>query len=150
MITEMSEGNHNAGRRLLVVGESLGIGGTETHLIRLLPPLAARGWDTTVYCITERGRRADQLEAAGIRVIGLPQPEGAPAPWAAQSWDYCPCRKSPVLAPATMASADRPFLPARPLSRRRTARHCRRHANKGHEPTQPIALSSASTVALTH
>lgn len=81
MIIEMSKGNHKAGRRLLVVGESLGIGGTETHLIRLLQPLAARGWDTTVYCITERGRRADQLEAAGIRVVGLPQPEGAPAPW---------------------------------------------------------------------
>ncbi len=78
MITEMSEGNHKSERRLLVVGKFSGNGGTESHLIRLLPPLAARGWDTIVYCITERGRRADQLEAAGIRVVGLPQAEGAP------------------------------------------------------------------------
>jgi hypothetical protein len=31
--------------RLLVVTESLGVGGTESHLIRLLPKLAKRGWD---------------------------------------------------------------------------------------------------------
>jgi glycosyltransferase involved in cell wall biosynthesis len=33
-----------------------------------------QGWDTTIYCITERGQRADQLEAAGIRVLGPPWP----------------------------------------------------------------------------
>ena len=61
--------NPNAERRLLVVCESLGIGGTETHLIRLLVPLAARGWDITVYCLSERGCRADQVERSGIRVL---------------------------------------------------------------------------------
>jgi glycosyltransferase involved in cell wall biosynthesis len=65
-------GDPNGDKRLLVVTESVGIGGTESHLIRVLCPLAARGWSTTVYCITDRGRRADQLEAAGIRVIGPP------------------------------------------------------------------------------
>lgn len=60
-------------RRLLVVTESLGVGGTETHLIRLLVPLAARGWSITVYCLTERGQRADQVEAAGIRVLSSPR-----------------------------------------------------------------------------
>ena len=62
----------NAERRLLVVTESLGIGGTETHLIRLLVPLAGRGWNITVYCLTERGCRADQVECSGIRVFRRP------------------------------------------------------------------------------
>jgi glycosyltransferase involved in cell wall biosynthesis len=69
-------GTANApGRRLLVVTESLGVGGTESHLIRLLRPLANRGWNTTVCCITGRGSRADQLEAAGICVIAPPRPQ---------------------------------------------------------------------------
>ncbi len=66
-------------RRLLVVTESLGVGGTESHLIRLLAPLASRGWNTTVYCITERGQRADQLEAAGVTVVATPWPAYPPS-----------------------------------------------------------------------
>ena len=61
-------------RRLLVVAESLGIGGTETHIIRLLVPLAARGWNIKVYCLFERGCRADQIESAGIEVVASPFP----------------------------------------------------------------------------
>ncbi len=60
-------------RRLLVVTESLGIGGTESHLIRLLVPLAEQGWNTTIYCLSESGQRAQQVEAAGIRVCSLPR-----------------------------------------------------------------------------
>lgn len=60
-------------RRLLVVAESLGIGGTETHLVRVLLPLAAAGWTIAVYCLTERGRRADQVELAGIKVFTAPR-----------------------------------------------------------------------------
>jgi glycosyltransferase involved in cell wall biosynthesis len=56
-------------RRLLVVTESLGFGGTETHLIRLLAPLAACGWSIAVFCLSDRGQRADQLEAAGVSVF---------------------------------------------------------------------------------
>lgn len=59
-------------RRLLVVAESLGIGGTESHLIRLLVPLMARGWDVAIYCLSERGCRADQVSASGIRVLSSP------------------------------------------------------------------------------
>ena len=47
--------------RLLVVTESLGIGGTETHLFRLLPSLAAAGWEITTFCLTGRGKRAPSL-----------------------------------------------------------------------------------------
>jgi len=53
----------------LVVTESFGIGGTETHLIRVLPRLAASGWDIVAFCLTERGQRAETLERAGIKVL---------------------------------------------------------------------------------
>ena len=59
-------------RRLLVVAESLGIGGTESHLIRISVPLAARGWNIAIYCLSERGCRADQVEKAGIKVFSPP------------------------------------------------------------------------------
>jgi glycosyltransferase involved in cell wall biosynthesis len=55
-------------RRLLVVTESLGVGGTESHLIRTLPQLAASGWNVVTFCLTERGERAEQVEAAGVEV----------------------------------------------------------------------------------
>jgi glycosyltransferase involved in cell wall biosynthesis len=58
-----------AERRLLVVTESLGIGGTEVHLVRLLVPLAAQGWHVAVYCLDNRGKHADEVEAAGIQVV---------------------------------------------------------------------------------
>jgi glycosyltransferase involved in cell wall biosynthesis len=61
-----------AQRRLLVVTESLGIGGTESHLIRLLVPLIQRGWNIAVYCLSERGCRADQVSASGIQVVSSP------------------------------------------------------------------------------
>src|SRR5262245_23977410 len=64
-------------RRLLVVAESLGVGGTENHLIRLVPPLASRGWRIAVFCLSERGQRADQLEAASINVYSRPRPRKA-------------------------------------------------------------------------
>jgi glycosyltransferase involved in cell wall biosynthesis len=58
----------NRDRRLLVVTESLGVGGTESHLIRTLPRLAASGWSVATFCLTERGERATQVEAAGVEV----------------------------------------------------------------------------------
>ncbi len=59
--------------RLLVVTESLGVGGTESHLMRLLPELAKRGWDIAAFCLTDRGARAGSLEAAGVEVFS-PEP----------------------------------------------------------------------------
>ena len=55
--------------RLLVVTESLGTGGTESHLLRLLPLLAQRGVDVAIFCMTERGSRAAELERAGVKVF---------------------------------------------------------------------------------
>ena len=59
-------------RRLLVVCESLAVGGTETHLVRLLPRLAARGWKIATFCLSGRGAGASILEAAGVEVIATP------------------------------------------------------------------------------
>ena len=55
--------------RLLVVTESLGIGGTESHLIRVLPRLQALGWQAATFCLSGRGERADELESKGIEVV---------------------------------------------------------------------------------
>jgi glycosyltransferase involved in cell wall biosynthesis len=63
----------NSGRRLLVATESLGVGGTESHLIRTLPRLAASGWSVVTFCLTERGERAEQVEAAGVEVAASPR-----------------------------------------------------------------------------
>ena len=59
--------------RLLVVTESLGVGGTESHLIRTLPRLVESGWGVVTFCLTERGKRAGQVEAAGVEVCVAPQ-----------------------------------------------------------------------------
>jgi hypothetical protein len=62
-------GAKSSERRLLVVTESLGIGGTESHLIRLLPRLVAFDWSVKVFCLAERGERAEEVEVAGVKVI---------------------------------------------------------------------------------
>lgn len=61
------------GRRLLIVTESLGIGGTESHLIRTLPRLKDAGWSVATFCVTERGERAGQVEEAGVQVFAAPR-----------------------------------------------------------------------------
>jgi len=60
-------------RRLLVVTESLGVGGTESHLIRTLPRLIEHGWSVVTFCLTERGERAEQMEVAGVEVLAAPR-----------------------------------------------------------------------------
>jgi glycosyltransferase involved in cell wall biosynthesis len=57
---------------ILFVTESFGVGGTESHLLALLPELKAKGFDVRAFCFTERGSRAGVLEAAGIPVVVPP------------------------------------------------------------------------------
>jgi hypothetical protein len=57
--------------RLLVIAESLGIGGTESHLIRTLPPLVEEGFNVAVICLSEPGARAGAIESRGIDVLTL-------------------------------------------------------------------------------
>ena len=59
-------------RRILFVTESLGVGGTETHLLDLLPHLKSSGFDVAVFCFTEKGARAGLLENEGIEVVASP------------------------------------------------------------------------------
>ena len=65
-----------AGHRLLVVTESFGVGGTESHLIRTLPRLVEYGWSVATFCLTERGERAEQVEAVGVEVSAAPRLAG--------------------------------------------------------------------------
>jgi glycosyltransferase involved in cell wall biosynthesis len=66
-------GTVSSDRRLLVVTESFGVGGTESHLIRTLPRLADAGWSVATFCLTERGERAEQMEAGGVEVVASPR-----------------------------------------------------------------------------
>ena len=56
-------------RRILIVAEALGYGGTESHLVAVLPRLAEAGLDISVVCLAERGPRAAELEQGGVRVL---------------------------------------------------------------------------------
>jgi glycosyltransferase involved in cell wall biosynthesis len=55
--------------RILIVAEALGYGGTESHLVTVLPRLAESGLDISVFCLADRGPRASELEQAGVRVF---------------------------------------------------------------------------------
>ena len=56
-------------RRILIVAEALGYGGTESHLVTVLPRLAEAGLSIAVFCLADRGPRAVELEQAGVRVL---------------------------------------------------------------------------------
>jgi glycosyltransferase involved in cell wall biosynthesis len=56
-------------RRILIVAEALGYGGTESHLVAVLPRLAEADLDISVFCLADRGPRASELEQAGVRVL---------------------------------------------------------------------------------
>lgn len=130
-----------AERRLLVVCESLGIGGTETHLIRILVPLAARGWDITIYCLSERSCRAD-LEPSGIRVFsasrltdrsshGIRNP--ANVALAANRLFWLMRRWRPLIAHFYLPG---PYLIGAPVG-------MAAGTPKDHEPAQPLPLPAA-------
>ena len=59
-------------RSLLYVVNDLDVGGTEHHLVRILPKLAAVGLQPCVYTLTHKGHLAPRLEERGIRVIEPP------------------------------------------------------------------------------
>lgn len=59
-------------RAIIFVVGSLGIGGTERHLTQVLPRLDRTRWRPLVYCLTERGILAGELESAGIPVLCSP------------------------------------------------------------------------------
>src|SRR6516165_10144329 len=61
---------------LYVIG-SLNIGGAERHLAQVLPRLDRSRWKPVVCCLTERGKLAESLEAAGVEVICYPAPRVA-------------------------------------------------------------------------
>jgi glycosyltransferase involved in cell wall biosynthesis len=54
---------------LFVIG-SLNVGGAEKHLLKVLPRLDPKRWQPAIFCLTERGPLAEQLEASGVPVMG--------------------------------------------------------------------------------
>ncbi len=59
--------------RILFVTESFGVGGTESHLLELLPALKSQGFEPAAFCLTEPGKRASILDAAAIPVMTAPR-----------------------------------------------------------------------------
>lgn len=56
--------------RVLVVSERLDIGGTETHLVRVLPLLRQRGLDVSIFVLERGGALEPALVGAGVPVLG--------------------------------------------------------------------------------
>lgn len=61
---------------VLVVIRGLDVGGTEQHLVRVLPTLARDGLVPAVYTLTRRASLAPRLRAAGVEVIAPPVAPG--------------------------------------------------------------------------
>jgi glycosyltransferase involved in cell wall biosynthesis len=80
---------------ILVVTGDLDVGGTEHHLLRVLPALAREGLSPFVYTLTDRVSLAPRFRAAGVEVI-TPAGEGAPA--ALPRWSRDPA----LLLPAAL------------------------------------------------
>ena len=55
----------------IVIG-SLNCGGTERHLLRVLPELYHRGWPVEVFCIAEAGVLAKEMMFCGVPVFAPP------------------------------------------------------------------------------
>ena len=57
---------------ILYVTEALYRAGTEGHLATVAPAMRARGWDVSIFCLSDVGPLASGLERKGVRVIGPP------------------------------------------------------------------------------
>jgi glycosyltransferase involved in cell wall biosynthesis len=64
--------------RLLVVATGLGVGGTERHLLAVLPRLRAHGFAPRIACLRSGGALAPDFAAAGIEVTELGDGGGLP------------------------------------------------------------------------
>ena len=60
-----------SGRIVFVIG-SLDYGGAERHLVQVLPGLAARGWDVSVFTLSAPGEQSSVLRNKGINVVAPP------------------------------------------------------------------------------
>lgn len=58
--------------RLFVVAGSLEVGGTENHLLRVLPQLVHRGWRVTLFVLSGDGPLCGPLERGGVAVRFTP------------------------------------------------------------------------------
>lgn len=62
-------------KKLLVLIGSLDVGGTEKHLVSILPKISTQGWSVRVFTFTQKGPLAMFLEDQGIAVSTLLTPQ---------------------------------------------------------------------------
>ena len=60
------------------------------------PTWRTSGWRATVFCLTERGERADELEAADVEILSTPRLAEAKqiAPCDIRPMSPSPCKRS--------------------------------------------------------
>jgi glycosyltransferase involved in cell wall biosynthesis len=58
--------------RVVVVTSRLDVGGTERHIVRILPALQRRGLDVVLYVMEQGGPLEGEIAAQGVRVEGRP------------------------------------------------------------------------------
>jgi glycosyltransferase involved in cell wall biosynthesis len=62
--------------KVLVVAKNLDVGGTEKHLVRILPRLRKSGVDASLFVFTRGGQFESELIASGVSIAG-PKPTGS-------------------------------------------------------------------------
>ena len=125
---------------LVVIGD-LDVGGTEHHLLRVLPALARQGFSPLVYTLTERLSLAPRFRAAGVEVIA-PTTASAPRALPRRSRDPAPhARRGEALAIDPDAPPGRhPPLSPRRLPGRRSGGAPGRPQDGRDEPAKPEPL----------
>jgi glycosyltransferase involved in cell wall biosynthesis len=101
-----SDPGRRQSRRIVFVINSLHVGGTERHLLRVAPGLCARGWIVSVFCLTRDGDFIEPMESAGIEVLGpRPRNRWTGLPWATLSLLLYLRRRRPVIVHAYLPAA---------------------------------------------
>jgi glycosyltransferase involved in cell wall biosynthesis len=57
-------------RKIIYVISSLDLGGAERQVALVTPSLKKHGWEPIIYCLVRRGIQANELERAGVKIIG--------------------------------------------------------------------------------
>lgn len=65
-------GSNNKSVKIRILIGSLDVGGTETHLVRLLPELVVSGIEPVIITLTHKGFLAVELEKLNISVFSPP------------------------------------------------------------------------------
>ena len=67
----MQSGDGRIGPKVLIVAKGLDVGGTEKHIVKIVPRLRERGVDVSVFVLARGGQLEAELAAAGVSIAGV-------------------------------------------------------------------------------